>query len=197
MKKRITLLLLASLLTMPRLMAQTTRVRPVEFEIHVGASQAIDRMDYAKRSNGPVLGIELRYNIKNSPLDVGFLVDLTTAFYEFKDLEVETVDDYTVKTSFEQSNRTSMLGFTCDYNFRQGGTVNPFVGLGIGLGVHDALIDVVNDKNDCNNTAVVVPRVGVELWRHLRFTLSANLSCQYYNNLSLTVGCVFGGGKKL
>lgn len=164
----------------------TQRVRPIEFEMRVGAAVPLDGIPYGNKSNGPVLGLELRYNFKNSPIDVGFVIDFTTAFYEFRN-EPEML---------EQDNRTTMIGFTADYNFRQGGKVNPFVGIGFGVGMHSALIEVVDDTNDCSDTALITTRMGVELWRHLRLMLAANLSCKYYSNVSLTVGYVIGGGKK-
>lgn len=187
------LLMIAALCVAAMMNAQTTttakrmnKVRPIEFEMHAGVATALDRMPCGNSSSGPALGIELRYNIKNSPLDIGLAIDFTHVFYEFK-REAEAL---------EQDNMTTLLGFTADYNFHQGGNVNPFAGIGLGLGIHDALIDVLDDTNDCNNTAMITPRAGVELWRHLRFTLAANLSCRYFNNVSLTVGCVLGRGKK-
>lgn len=117
---------------------------------------------------------------------MGFAIDITTAIYEF---------DYGAYW-LEQDSRTVFMGFTADYNFRQGGKVNPFVGMGVGLGLHNAVEDVTDDPNDRTATVMIAPRVGVELWRHLRLTLTANLSCKYYNNLSLTIGYVIGGGKK-
>lgn len=169
-----------------QLKAQTARVRPIEFEIRYGLDAPLERLPHSDKSLGFALGMELRYNFKDSPMDLGVTIDFTSAYYEFKQ-EPETL---------EQFNSKTLIGITSDYNFRQGGKVNPFVGLGVGLGVHDALMDVVDDTNDCNNTIAIAPRCGVELWRHLRLTLAANISCKYYNNISLTVGCVFGGGKK-
>lgn len=66
----------------------------------------------------------------------------------------------------------------------------------MGYSGHVALVDAIDDTNDGRETFMVVPRVGVELWRHLRFTLAANISCKYFHNASLTVGYVIGGGKK-
>lgn len=165
---------------------QAVAVRPVEFELHFGAALPLDHIPASNASGGPVLGMELRYNFKNSPMDVGIALDFTSLYYEF-----ESVPD-----ELEQNNHTTTIGFTTDYNFGQGRNVNPFVGIGLGLGVHDALLDVVDGTNDCNNTVEFSPRIGVELWRHLRLTLSGNIACKYYNGVALTVGCVLGGGKK-
>lgn len=167
--------------------AQSFRVRPVEFEMHVGATRPLGgNIENTDKKVGAGLGLELRYNFKNSPLDVGLAIDISTAVYGWKPDEYDR----------QQSNRTAFVGFTGDYNFKQGGKVNPFVGMGVGIGIHDALVDVIDYTNDGNSTAMITPRVGVELWRHLRLTLTTNLSCRHYNNLNFTVGYVIGGGKK-
>lgn len=166
--------------------SKTIGVRPVEFELCAGVAFPLDHIPASNASSGPILGMELRYNFKNSPMDIGLVLNFTSIYYEFDHVPEE----------LEQDNHTTMIGFTTDYNFRQGRNVNPFIGVGLGLGVHDALLDVVEDTNDCNNTVEFSPRVGVELWRHLRLTLGANISCKYYNSVGLTVGYVIGGGKK-
>lgn len=169
------------------LRAQTNSVRPIEFEMHVGATTPIGGMHDTDKKVGPALGVEMRYNFKNSPFDVGFAIDLTTARYGWKPDEYDR----------SQSNRTAFLGFTGDYNFRQGGKVNPFVGMGLGIGIHDALVDVIEETNDQTTSfPTISPRVGVELWRHLRLTLVANITCKYYNNVGINVGYVIGGGQK-
>lgn len=162
-------------------------VRPIEFEMHVGATRPLGSIYGSKKNFGPALGMELRYNFRDSPFDAGFAIDITTAVH---------YGEGWVPDEWAQSNRTAVIGFMGDYNFRQGDKVNPFVGMGWGLALHDALIDVIDETNDRNTTAMIIPRVGVELWRHLRLTLAANLSCKYFNNMSLTVGFVIGGGKK-
>lgn len=162
------------------------QVRPFEFEIRAGAAMPINRIHGSNRSDGPVFGIELRHNFKNSPFDIGFTMVLTNIYYEFK----------SKPANLEQCNLTAMTGLTSDYNFHQGGTVNPFVGIGFGYGLQDAMLDEVYDNSSDNGNIIVTPRIGVELWRHLRLTLAANLSIKYYNSLSLTVGYAIGGGKK-
>lgn len=185
--------LLLALCSTMTINAQTTskdsiqRVRHFEYETRAGATRPLgSSIPETDRMIGICIGGEFRYNFTGSPFDVGLALDITTALYGWHPDEYDR----------EQSNRTVFLGAMVDYNFHQGGKVNPFVGFGIGYGGHNALIDKMDDKNDGCATAMVVPRVGVELWRHLRFTLAANLSCKYYNNLSLTVGYVIGGGKK-
>lgn len=164
------------------------RVRPIEFEMHMGASQPLgSKIAGTDRDFGATIGCELRYNFMDSPFDLGLTIDVTTACYNWM---LDEEYDCT------QSNRTAFYGVTGDYNFGQGRTVNPFVGLGLGVGCHLAILDELDDTNDGRATAMFVPRVGVELWRHLRVTLAANLSCKYFHNATLTVGYVIGGGRK-
>lgn len=187
MQKKILFVAVMLFSTLSPLRAQTTSVRPVEFEMHAGTSRPLGSLDGTERSFGAAIGMELRYNLKNSPFDVGLALDITTALYKWKPDEYDR----------HQSNRTAFIGLTGDYNFRQGGKVNPFVGMGLGVGVHDALVDVIDETNDHTATfPTVSPRVGVELWRHLRLTLATNITCKKYNNISFTVGYVIGGGKK-
>jgi hypothetical protein len=40
------------------------------------------------------------------------------------------------------------------------------------------------------------PRAGVELFRHVRFTLSGAFVRKGFNNACLSLGIVIGGGKK-
>lgn len=168
--------------------SETVRVRPIEYEMHLGASQPLgSKIAGTDRDFGATIGCELRYNFKDSPFDVGVTIDVTTAWYNWM---LDEEYDCT------QSNRTVFYGVTGDYNFGQGRAVNPFVGLGLGVGSHLAILDELDDTNDGRTTAMIMPRVGVELWRHLRLTLAANLSCKYYHNATLTVGYVIGGGRK-
>lgn len=184
--KRIFLSVFASLMMLP-MMAQTVQVRPIEFELHAGLTSPLGCIPDTKPFVGGAIGMEMRYNFKNSPIDLGFTLDITTAIHDFEGYDPE---------EYLQDNRTVFLGFTGDYNFHQGDKVNPFVGLGVGFGLHNAVQDMVDDTNDNTTSAAFTPRVGVELWRHLRLTLAATVSCRYYHNICFSVGYVIGGGKK-
>ncbi len=43
---------------------------------------------------------------------------------------------------------------------------------------------------------VVSPRIGIELFSHLRLTFDARFARNGYNTVGLTVGGVIGGGRK-
>ncbi len=53
-----------------------------------------------------------------------------------------------------------------------------------------------DDDNDVQGCGVV-PRVGIELYRHIRITLAGHLGKKIYNTVGLTVGYTFGIGKKI
>lgn len=184
--KKVFLSVIAAM-TMMTAAAQTKTIRPIEVEMHVGATRPIGNLDGSDSKTGPHIGLEMRYNFKNSPFDAGLMVDMTSAVHSRSFEDVGRMD---------QSNRTVLLSLAGDYNFGQGNTVNPFAGIGLGVGIHDALNDVYDETNDNKTTFALSPRVGVELWRHLRVTLAANISCKYYNNVALTIGYVIGGGLK-
>lgn len=167
-------------------MAQAGSVRPVEFELHYGIAYQWNNMHGANRSGGPSGGVELRYNFR-SPIDVALLIDLTTVYYEKKQ---ESSD------KLEQGNLTTMIGFAADYNIKQGKAINPFFGCCVGFALHDLCLDTINATNDGQNTLAIRPRIGVEMWRHLRLSLSSTLSCKYYDNMCISVGLVLGGEKK-
>lgn len=182
------LLLILALVATTCLYAQTTRVRSFEFEPRLGITMPLNNFNDGDKFIGPTLGMELRYNFKDSPFDIGMAIDIATAVYDF-----EFFDE--VCFSLEQSNRTAVVSLTGDYNFLQGRKVNPFVGAGLGVAFHKVVHDEAYPLSESAKMAFT-PRVGVELWRHLRFTLSAGFSSKGYNNLRLTVGYAFGGGKK-
>lgn len=187
MTKKILPIVTLALLGIQPLRAQTNSVRPVEFEMRIGATTPLSGFHGGNKEPGAALGVELRYNLKDSPIDLGVNIDITTAMYNF---DMREYYDYT------QSNRSALFGIVVDYNLCQGGKVNPFFGMAFGICKHDALNEVAYDDHDGDESKFVSPRIGVELRRHFRATLAANLSCRGYSNLSLTMGYVIVGGKK-
>ena len=85
----------------------------------------------------------------------------------------------------------------CDYNFNLGKKVSPFGGMGLGLNMYNIIVGSYdNDRTDGTTGIGVMPRAGIELGRHLRFTLNAHLGKRIYNTVGLSVGYAFGGGAK-
>lgn len=66
--------------------------------------------------------------------------------------------DGSLRTEGPKNNRTLSIGLIGHYNFRQCKAVNPFAGLGIGVGFNDVVSSVHNSKG---TSAVIMPQVGV------------------------------------
>lgn len=161
-------------------MRAQTEVQRFEGEINIGFNVATGRYLDTSAGIGLTIGGELRYNFRNSPFDCGVWVNYTSFAWP---------TDLPEGTFWTSSTNFALVG---DYNFRQGTSVNPFVGAGLGIGVRNS--DYDGDDEGCG--PVFMPRVGVELWQHLRLTLSYEVNRKYYNGFSFTVGWAIGGGAK-
>lgn len=165
-------------------------VQRVEGEVYIGMTLPASKFHDGSLKLGPELGLELRYNIPESKFDCGIMVDVTTAIYKLTLLGES--GDY--RSVFEQSNRSVSYILNGDYNFGQGKKVNPYVGLGIGLSINEPVTDVLYDYKGVN--FAVRPRVGVELFRHLRVGLHCIVNRRGYNAAAISIGAVIGGRPK-
>lgn len=165
--------------------AQNSYDRPVkafEFEPFVGVTYGLAG-NVGSHLVGPALGFEARYNLNCLPVDVGTQLYMGSA-----------VSKYAGGTL---SFRTFSFMSVCDYNFLLGEKVSPFVGIGLGLNSYDIVQgNYPNDKTDHTMGVGLMPRVGVELFRHVRVTLNAHIGKAKYNTIGLSVGYAFGGGAK-
>lgn len=163
--------------------AQNNDVKRFEFELRAGLTTPVGAYHGGSAQTGSALGMEGRYNFKDSPWDCGLMLELTTARRGFSN-----------DADIWQSNRTLAFAATGAYNFHQGRNVNPFAGIAIGIAGNDVVGDDVYPSN--GTSLFFSPRIGVELFRHFRLTISSNISRKGYNNLQLSLGVVIGGGKK-
>ena len=174
--KHIYLIILCSLFIITETKADTP-LKPFEFEISVGGTYGIDRY-VGKRQIGPAFALEGRYNFYNNPIDIGMELygGSTARNYEGANL----------------SNRILSLSVFSDYNFRKGKKFSPFIGMGIGI----ASCKVVQGYygNDAVK-ALFTPRLGVEILNHFRITAYSKLGYRGYNNIGVSVGYAFGGGR--
>jgi len=165
--------------------AGNTYERPVkafEFEPFVGATYGLAG-NVGSHKAGPAFGIEARYNFRHAPVDVGMQIYMGTALSRYQGGDL--------------SCRTFSIMPVCDYNFNPGKKVSPFVGIGVGPNIYDIIVGSYdNDRTDGTSNIGIMPRVGVELGRHLRFTLNAHLGKRIYNTVGLSIGYTFGGGLK-
>lgn len=145
-------------------------IRRVEGEIALGTTLPTHNLGNDGKLLGIKATIELRYNQRSLPLDYG--LQFSVSDYRFRDHN----------ESDSERNDAIYLMALSDYNFRRNEKASFFVGAGMGI---------ADESSFC-----LMPRCGVELWRHLRITMAYHVSEKHLSGLSLTVGVVFGGGKK-
>ena len=146
---------------------------------------------------------EGRYNLRSNSLgrnlDVGAKID-------YKVCPESSFDGYA--TSFKGILHCASILALADFNFSSGKTVNPFIGIGAGpvLAVshwtskeRNPHVPVIPGEYDfplgsyTRFAFVVSPRIGVELFQHLRLSLSVDgsLSADVRMPVCLSVGWAF------
>lgn len=167
--------------------AQRQEIKRFEFELGAGLTTPLGSYHDGKAQTGAALEMQGRYNFKGSPWDCGLLLELTTARRGFAPMDRTDLDIW-------QSNRTLAFAATGAYNFRQGNKINPFAGVAIGVANNDVVGDDIYPST--GTSLFFSPRIGVEFFRHLRLTISSNISKKGHHNLQLSLGLVIGGGRK-
>ena len=148
-------------------------VRRFEFEVKIGGTFPIEN-NVGDRDFGTGGGLEIRWNM-DKPFDIGLelYAGFAARYGQGEDL----------------SHNLKAISVFTDYNFQRGQTVSPFVGIGLGCAEG-------NNNGYVDSAILFTPRVGLELWRHLRLTFDARIARKGYNTIGLSVGYVFGGGLK-
>ena len=192
MKRQIITILVAVFLATTSV-AQNIDVRRIEGEIAFGLASGISALEMDDCDWGPRLTGELRYNIKSLPVDVGLQFSASN-FYR----SVDGIQNDRLKF-----NSCSVMA-VADYNFRRGEKVSFFAGAGLGYaygGTTEPQWDAGHNwggyaTGEEANRLGFAPRVGIELWNHLRLTATYTIFEKYNNNLAISLGVVFGGGRK-
>lgn len=176
--------------------AQTTDVRRFEWEVGLGLADGLSSLNLDKCTPGPKLYTELRYNIKALPIDLG--IHATSSYFWRSAEQVQNINR--LKTS------SVNIMAVADYNFRRGKNLSIFAGVGLGLGILDITAPLSFDNTQMNWSGYItgdraerlafMPRIGVELWNHLRVTLALTTQEKANNQYTLNIGVVFGGGRK-
>lgn len=162
-------------------------IQKLEGEASLGFTIPLGNYHNGEKLVGPEFGLELRYNIPQTAWDCGLALNVSTAVYKYD--ESPKTDWY-----WEQSNRSINIMAVGDYNFKQSSKFNPYFGMGIGLSLYDAVNEVLYKSSGVS--FVFRPRIGIELFRHLRVGVFSTITREGYNNLGVSVGGVIGGRPK-
>lgn len=128
---------------------------------------------------GMVLFVEARHNFPMTPFDVS--LQAVTGSFSRKD------DNLAVNL-----NVGGVI--FADWNWRPGRAAAPFIGLGIGAAAIESM--GISSGHLQEAAFVLNPRIGIELFGHLRITLEYKRIRPYCSFLGLNVGFAFGGGPK-
>ena len=161
-------------------------VRRFEAEMAWGATFGYARLaDQSNMCMGFCGGTEYRYNLRRTPLDVG--LHFFGSFYWREPRASCTARFY---------NSFRMMGVV-DYNLAVARRVECFFGAGLGVVFVGPKADMpVGDAAEWSSRFGAMPRIGVECWSHLRLTLGYVWTERANNHLMMTVGVVFGGGRR-
>jgi hypothetical protein len=164
--------------------AGQTFFRNLEFEL--GPSVIF----YAKENGAKVeptwnLFTEVRYNLNESPLDVGVHFGLG-AFSR----------DWNTKSWSTKNYHFKNLILASNYNFRKGKNTSPYVGLGVGISRQKIDVDdLLNSYVEKDYSLCFMPRVGVEFFRTIRISSSYKFMKSDYSNFECSLGFTIGGWK--
>lgn len=184
--KRFLLLLLTVIAVMSSYgMTPQKEVQPFEGALRVGPSFPLGSYKGMSNTVGPNVGLDLRFNYDEMPLDFGVSFDIAAVWRK-----ESHVKDHPADLRYTNLAVTA----TSNYNFRQGHKINPYAGIGLGYIGHA----VIEDDLDLNNTGdcssfLFTPRIGVELLYHIRFDVSAMVCRRGFHCLNLNIGFVIGG----
>lgn len=155
---------------------QEVEVQRIEWSMNFGASLFKDKFfDASAPRDGYVLDTELRYNLRQVPVDVGLMLNY----------DMRIMDDYAYDRVDWYDSNTFMA--VSDYNFRRGRGASCFIGLGVGVTSYY--------RWDAHKFSIM-PRVGVEFFNFLRMTAAYQMGMGSKQNLNVTLGLVIGGYRK-
>ena len=147
------------------------------FEFELGAQGVLgSKTGYQKVSPGIGFFVEGRINLPESEFDIGLQVSVSTLYRE--------TSPHIYATSLNP-----LLLFVSDYSFKSTRFLSPFVGLGVGAA--DCRYDYLEEDSFTGSPIItsfssyrfaIVPRIGVELFKHVRVTLDYRLTGSSLSN---------------
>ena len=174
--------------------AAARKVGRVEGEIGGGISFGADKLNFDKNKLGATFYAEARYNVQRLPLDVGLQAG-GTIFHR------ESVNAGQLKF------RTWNVMAVTDCIFRRQGNISFFAGIGLGYAFLNHSAPIAFDDSQPNwggfstgtrtGSFCFMPRIGVELFHHLRVTFDYKLQERANRHFGLTLGVVLGGGAQI
>ena len=193
MIKRITTLIIATVCCSVAF-AQKVEVRRLEGEVGIGGVNGVNSLSMDNCSVGPKLYAELRYNFRALPIDAG--VQVSGSFFH-RDTEGQAQ---------RLKSKSYNVMAVADYNFRRGKSLSFFAGVGIGVGVLEMSAPIAiqtpsaqwggYSTGEGKEKLCVSPRVGVELFNHLRLSFFYMAEERANNHIGISLGGVLGGGRR-
>lgn len=201
MKNVKNLLLAAALLLSMGAQAQSER-KMRYFELELGAGTVLGTSDmkigdyFTDNKAGYSYFLEGRYNFDRLPLDLGLHLGVSSFNRSIDDLDY-FIDNF-------KGDDINFLSYdimaVADFNLRRTKAVSLFVGIGAGYSAlnNDHFdVDTYGEfKDGIKGSFIFMPRVGVELFHHIRVTADYKLVEKSNRNFGISLGVVFGGGVK-
>ena len=189
------LLLLCALFSVAMSAAQEREFRAIEVELGAGLTCGASRLGSAGFDNnriGETGFVEVRYNFNQAPVDLGFHAGGT--------IFGRTMRPAGEKLNFSSGNFLITSDYNCRFVYPEWLTL--FAGLGVGYATfgNSAQIryqgDGVYTDNGPGGSLCVMPRIGVELWHHLRITCAYVIEERANRHFAVTLGVAIGGGRR-
>ena len=174
-----------------------------KWEVELGAGLVMpNKMDNFTTKEGWGAVVEVRRNMNLLPLDLGLHIDGTGFKREYGNM----------RDLINYQSYTALL--VADVNILRKKKVQIFAGCGLGYAwladdfayfgdVEDALdgVNAVKDTWQSRSALMAMPRVGVELWNHLRATVYYKAPAdktlfKEQGHFGVSLGVVIGGGLK-
>ena len=168
-------------------------VSALEFEIGAGLLVGADRLNFDNTRTGASFFAEGRYNLPRIPVDIGVQVNGSIFHRE---------SEQAGELKFKAWNVLAVS----DYNFFRTSRVSLFAGAGFGYAYLEETAPISFDDTQPNwvgfssagglRGVCFMPRAGAEFFHRLRITFDYRLQEKANRHCNLSLGFVFGGGKK-